>query len=579
VLLLLSGISSIFNNNMPIIGVSAQDYGLVNDYGSSYENNNNGMVESYSYEEPNIYNTDTGYRNFDPSIVEQNSEYSSYDNSYGPPTPDYGDGNVEDYSSYDNSYGPPTPDYGDGNVEDYSSYDNFGYPPNNYYDEASYDSNYYPPMKPQKFTCPDSGLVVDKPESCPVICPVESTLQGHFVAAGSNLTQICNVDKQVLETCGPDTDLRGVFVTDATPEQCNIFATCDFRTPLGEALGLNSTQTVEVADAQLCELDIPDVPPPTQLFTCPSEPTEDVPFPNSNMAGELVTSLELCQVATPAVLCPVGTPLNGTWVNPNSTKTCNIEIPRAIDLDVCPARSPENPNVNPDLEGALVTDERLCEAPTAPNICPEGTDLAGVYANITATDTTACDIDVQIDLTTNLQAQCLKCADLAVFAASPTNAGNFATAASELRGSTTSNIFTVCDDANPRTGFNALVGNSAVETAFDTCLDNAGVNPGNGTSSLSQAQALSLQENSVTTNVKSEAEIPTVSESVQALESALQENSVTTNVKPGAETSTFDEKMSPPPFFPPKIAQEIEDSSSTLTKIDKLKQQWLDLLP
>jgi len=45
--------------------------------------------------------------------------------------------------------------------------------------------------------------------------------------------------------------------------------------------------------------------------------------------------------------------------------------------------------------------------------------------------------------------------DLSVFAA-----GSYPEAqpaASELRGSTTSNIYTVCDDGDPRIGFNALL--------------------------------------------------------------------------------------------------------------------------
>src|SRR5215208_5214650 len=59
-----------------------------------------------------------------------------------------------------------------------------------------------------------------------------------------------------------------------------------------------------------------------------------------------------------------------------------------------------------------------------------------------------------VNVTTNTEIQCLKCADLAVFAS-----GNFPTASSEgsrLRGTNTTNIFTVCDDANPRPGFNGL---------------------------------------------------------------------------------------------------------------------------
>ena len=46
----------------------------------------------------------------------------------------------------------------------------------------------------RKFICPDSGLVVDKSENCPLVCPPGSTLEGHLVEAGSELTEVCNGD-------------------------------------------------------------------------------------------------------------------------------------------------------------------------------------------------------------------------------------------------------------------------------------------------------------------------------------------------------------------------------------------------
>ena len=83
-------------------------------------------------------------------------------------------------------------------------------------------------------------------------------------------------------------------------------------------------------------------------------------------------------------------------------------------------------------------------------------------------------------------------------------------AAAELRGATaptTTNIFTVCGDpATAKAEFAARVTNTAVVTAFNACLDNAAANI--ASSSLVQGQAASLQENSLTTNVKPEAEIP-----------------------------------------------------------------------
>jgi YVTN family beta-propeller protein len=60
---------------------------------------------------------------------------------------------------------------------------------------------------------------------------------------------------------------------------------------------------------------------------------------------------------------------------------------------------------------------------------------------------------------------------------------------------------------------------------------------------------------------------------IPAQASLLQENSLTTNAKPEAEIHTFSEKMSPP------SVPATGDSSAALEKIDKLKKQWLDLLP
>jgi hypothetical protein len=78
----------------------------------------------------------------------------------------------------------------------------------------------------------------------------------------------------------------------------------------------------------------------------------------------------------------------------------------------------------------------------------------------------------------------------------------------------------VCDDANPRPAFAGQLvpgvtanQRAGVNTLFDRCLDNAGINPGNGTSTTATMLALpsssvqALQENSLTTNVQPEAEI------------------------------------------------------------------------
>jgi hypothetical protein len=156
----------------------------------------------------------------------------------------------------------------------------------------------------------------------------------------------------------------------------------------------------------------------------------------------------------------------------------------------------------------------LCEAPTSPSICPANTDLAGVFVNRTTTD---CDFDVSI--TTNLESQCLKCADLSGLAG--TTGQTPSQVANALIGNATSNVFTVCDDANPRANFTAQL-NPGVTSAtqrtvvignFDRCLDNAGINPGNGTVTtmgLLPSSVQALQENSLTTNVQPQAAIPSL---------------------------------------------------------------------
>jgi hypothetical protein len=116
-----------------------------------------------------------------------------------------------------------------------------------------------------------------------------------------------------------------------------------------------------------------------------------------------------------------------------------------------------------------------------------------------------------VNVTTDLQAQCIKCADLAGLASTTGNTPS--QVANALIGNTTSNVFTVCDDANPRANFtaqlNPLVTSAAQRTVvinnFDRCLDNAGVNPGNGTITgfqVSPSSLQALQENSLTTNVQ-----------------------------------------------------------------------------
>jgi hypothetical protein len=204
--------------------------------------------------------------------------------------------------------------------------------------------------------------------------------------------------------------LAGVYVEDQ-PEDCNIFAICPFDSPLGVSLNLTAGGTVEVADAQLCNLSVPEV-----------------------------------------------------------------------------------------------------------ELCPVNTDLAGVFVNDT-------DTDCGLSISANDEAQCLKCADLAALQASttvptPNNAAQ-QQAAQDLIGNLTNNVFTVCNNpATAQSEFNATItisqgGGGAgqenqIQSAFRTCVTNGAVQTSTfqvQTTPL-QAQTAALQENSLTTNIQPQAEIP-----------------------------------------------------------------------
>src|SRR5215211_9515158 len=96
--------------------------------------------------------------------------------------------------------------------------------------------------------------------------------------AGANVTdlRLCEAPNDA-NICPAGTDLEGVYVTDPTTE-CDIFATCQFDSPLGVSLGLPPGGSVEVADEQLCDLSVPEQ---IDLTTCPV---------GTNNAGAVVTN-------------------------------------------------------------------------------------------------------------------------------------------------------------------------------------------------------------------------------------------------------------------------------------------------
>ena len=97
----------------------------------------------------------------------------------------------------------------------------------------------------------------------------------------------------------------------------DIFATCDAASPLGVSLGLKETETVEVADEQLCKLGVPAV------TVCESGPNK----------GAIVTDIRLCQAPNDANKCPAETDLEGVYVN-DITTDCDLSSLVNFQLNV-----------------------------------------------------------------------------------------------------------------------------------------------------------------------------------------------------------------------------------------------------
>lgn len=144
------------------------------------------------------------------------------------------------------------------------------------------------------------------------------------------------------------------------------------------------------------------------------------------------------------------------------------------------------------------------------NICPTGSGLEGVLVNNTSTD---CDPDFPEEFVPD----CLKCADLALVNAGGQQQQEDVSIA--FIGNTTNNVFTTCNDTSTaRAEFNATINEqlaqnninlaqaNALKSQFSTCLTNAAASHTESIQAV-QSQILSLQANSLTTNVKPEAEI------------------------------------------------------------------------
>ena len=218
---------------------------------------------------------------------------------------------------------------------------------------------------------------------CQLSAPsVEICDSGFFEGFAVDNQQTCNTVFDQVSVCGPTTDLAGMLTTDI--QNCNIFTTCDANSNLGEALG---NTPIDVSDPELCNLELPEQ---TELFIC------DLDTP---MGGAIVTDEQLCEAPNSDNKCPAETDLEGVYVM-NTDSDCNIfatcdagtALGKALGMQnefkvadevLCDLEIPEQVQlfqcIGGPMEGAIVTDEQLCEAPNSGNKCPQNSDLPGVY--------------------------------------------------------------------------------------------------------------------------------------------------------------------------------------------------------
>ena len=225
------------------------------------------------------------------------------------------------------------------------------------------------------FVC-DNGIVVDDRTQCPIKCTFGTTLEGAYVMD----LDICDIEPgTAAKKCPNETDLEGVLVMNKN--QCEIFAECDADSPLGLSLG--GLEPIKVADVQLCQLSAPNLEVCDSGFfegfavdnqqTCNTVfDNVDVCGPTTDLAGMLTADTNSCNIfETCSANSNLGIALGNTPVDVADPELCNLEIPEQTELFICDLDTP--------MGGAIVTDEKLCQAPNDNNKCPAETDLEGVY--------------------------------------------------------------------------------------------------------------------------------------------------------------------------------------------------------
>ena len=229
------------------------------------------------------------------------------------------------------------------------------------------------------FVC-DNVIVVDDRTNCPIKCPYGTALEGAYVMD----LQICDSKSETAsKKCPAGTDLEGVFVMSNTI--CNIFEECNADSPLGMSLG--GLEPIKVLDTQLCQLSIPDSEM-SDIQICQSGLFEgfavdnlevcntilenvQVCPPTSDLPGILTNNIDTCDMFTTCLAdSNLGMALGNQTVKVADPNLCTLDIPEEIQLFLC---------TGGPMEGAVVTDDDLCEAPNSANVCPTNSDLPGVY--------------------------------------------------------------------------------------------------------------------------------------------------------------------------------------------------------
>ena len=258
----------------------------------------------------------------------------------------------------------------------------------------------------------NTPITVVDPELCNLVIPEETPLfqcdldtpMGGAIVTDPALCQAPNDSNK----CPAGTDLAGAYVMDPASD-CNIFATCDAGTKLG--IALNMQNEFKVSDPVLCDLE---VPPATDLFQCLEG--------DGPMAGAIVTDLTLCQAPNNDNKCPANSDLPGVYVMDPQTQCqiaydicdastplgqalglgaadvvevadgtlCFLSVPEAVQLFECEAGDTLG-------DGALVTDQQLCNALVQEVAQCEDGPLQGVFVD-PADAATTCNLE---DVVTN----------------------------------------------------------------------------------------------------------------------------------------------------------------------------------